>query len=293
MFKSVLEERIRSYNPANELEQENILQETMQYIILFSLSRCRFFERALFHGGSHLRIFHHLSRFSEDLDFLARTPDTSFKWGDYLQHLKKDTENLGIQFEILDKSEVGNSVRKSFLKTDSIGKLLILELPFTRDSRKKVRIKLEIDTNPPAGSEMTIQYINFPTLATVATQTLESSFSLKTHALLCRKFIKGRDWFDFIWYVSNRKLPNLQLLSNAIQQVGPWQNKGIKVTQQWLIDALKRKVEEIDWEIARKDVEPFIPIRDRKGISLWSTQLFLYFVDQLNDLFTATSNVPG
>jgi predicted nucleotidyltransferase component of viral defense system len=188
-----------------------VLQELMQHYVLASLSRAGMFSEAIFHG---------VSRFSEDLDFLLKRPDPGFRWNKYLEAVDRDCAQEGIEFGLLDKSAADNAVQKAFLKTDSIGKVLLLALPFERPNPRKIRIKLEIDTNPPAGSAFQTSYITFPGVAAVTTQTLPSGFGTKAHALLCRRYVKGRDWYDFVWYTSRKIKPDLELLQNALFQQG-------------------------------------------------------------------------
>ena len=220
MIANVLNARIREYAPASAVEQENVLQELMQHYVLASLSRAGMFSEAIFHGGSCLRIIHGMSRFSEDLDFLLKRPDPGFRWKKYLEAVDRDCAQEGIEFGLLDKSAADNAVQKAFLKTDSIGKVLLLALPFERPNPRKIRIKLEIDTNPPAGSAFQTSYITFPGVAAVTTQTLPSGFGTKAHALLYRRYVKGRDWYDFVWYTSRKIKPDLELLQNALFQQG-------------------------------------------------------------------------
>lgn len=216
MIGDILSERIRDYSPADTLEQENVLAELLQQFVLASLSRARFFSRAGFHGGTCLRILYGMNRFSEDLDFLLKEPNPDFKWEPYLERIRSDCRDEGINFEIRDRSSAETAVKKAFLKTDSIGQILTLELPFSRHAARKIRIKLEVDTNPPAGSVFETRYINFPLTAAITTQTLESGFATKSHALLCREYTKGRDWYDFLWYVSRKIVPDLALLGHAL-----------------------------------------------------------------------------
>ena len=281
MPDSVLDTRLKDYAPANAIEQENALQELLQHYVLASLSRARFFAEALFHGGTCLRIIHAMNRFSEDLDFLLKTPSPDFRWQPYLERVQRDCVGEGIHFELQDKSDADSAVRKAFLKTDSIGKILILDLPFERFHKRKIRIKLEIDTNPPQGSEIRTDYITFPTTAALTTQSLESGFGLKLHALLCRQYVKGRDWYDLVWYVSRGIRPNLSLLANACVQQGPWAGQTLDVTPRWAGDALKTQIERIDWVKARDDVERFLPAGELPALTHWSTEFFLYQADKM------------
>lgn len=281
MIADVLQTRISEYAPSNAIEQENVLQELMQHYVLASLAKAGFFSKAVFHGGTCLRILYGMNRFSEDLDFLLKKVNRQFQWSKYLRHVRNDCAMEGIPFEIQDKSEAEAAVKKAFLKTDSIGKILLLELPFERRRLKKVRIKLEIDTNPPEGSGFETAYITFPGTAAITTQTLESGFATKSHALLCRTYVKGRDWYDFVWYVSRKTVPNLQLLSNALYQQGPWEEERIDVTPAWFVENLRSVIKEMDWAAVRNDAQRFLPTHEQDALANWNTNFFLYHADQL------------
>lgn len=152
MFYNSVAAKLGEYALGNAVEQENALQELMQHYILASLSRAGLFAEAMFHGGTCLRIVYGIDRFSQDLDFLLKKPDSHFVWQPYLERVQRDCAQEGIDFEIQDKSAVAMAVRKAFLKTDSVGKVLTLGLPYGRHTQKKIRVKLEIDANPPEGS---------------------------------------------------------------------------------------------------------------------------------------------
>ncbi|OIP33073.1 MAG: hypothetical protein AUK27_11550 [Deltaproteobacteria bacterium CG2_30_66_27] len=285
MLDRVLSARIRDYAPTNSVEQENVLQELMQHYVLSSLSRAGLFAEAMFHGGTCLRIVYGMNRFSEDLDFLLKRSDPDFRWQGYLESVRKDCEREGIPFEVQDKSQAGTAVQKAFLKTDSIGKILELDLPFERHQARKIRIKLEIDTNPPSGSTFTTSYITFPVTAPMTTQSLESGFALKLHALLCRSYVKGRDWYDFVWYVARKTGPDLDLLSQALRQQGPWAGKPIAVTGHWVRENMEATIRRIDWSAARDDVQRFLPLREQEGLRAWSADFFLHHLARMNDVF--------
>jgi predicted nucleotidyltransferase component of viral defense system len=216
MIEDVLSERIKESNPTNAIEQENGLQELMHLYILASLSRTDFFSDAIFHGGTCLRIAYGMNRFSEDLDFLLKKKNPDFKWQKYVDRVLKDGTDEGIHFKVQDRSKIDYPIKKVFFKTDSIGKILLVELPYERDNRKLLRVKLEVDTNPPEGSGYETRYITFPTTSALTTQTLESGFGMKACAMLSRGYTKGRDWYDFIWYTTKKVKPDLKLLKNAL-----------------------------------------------------------------------------
>jgi predicted nucleotidyltransferase component of viral defense system len=286
MIGDVLKNRIREYAPANAVEQENVLQELMQHYVLASLSRAGMFSEAIFHGGTCLRIIYDTNRFSEDLDFLLKSPNPAFRWYKFLERVRKDCAQEGIEFEIQDRSKAEMAVQKAFLKTDSIGTLLMLELPFERYNPKKIRIKLEIDTNPPAESEFETSYITFPNTASITIQTLSSGFATKAHALLCRRYIKGRDWYDFLWYVTRKIKPNFPLLRNALGQQGPWAGQDIDLSVDWFVKAIGAAIQQIDWNTASLDVQRFLPTREQESLGEWTVEFFLYQTERLKQYLT-------
>ncbi len=282
MLDRVLSAKIRQYAPTNPVEQENVLQELMQHYVLASLSRAGLFAEAMFHGGTCLRIVWGLNRFSEDLDFLLKQPTPNFRWQGYLESVRKDCAQEGIPLEVQDKSQAGMAVQKAFLKTDSIGKILALDLPFERYQARKIRIKLEIDIHPPAGSTFTTSYLAFPVTTPLTTQSLESGFALKLHALLCRPYVKGRDWYDFVWYVDRKTRPDLDLLRHALHQQGPWSGHARTVTAPWVREKMEAAIRRIDWNAARADVQRFLPLREQEGLLAWSADFFLHYLARMS-----------
>lgn len=261
--------------------EKDALKEILQEIILCGLSDAGFFQHALFQGGTSLRIFYRLPRFSEDLDFLLKEPNPDFKWQPYLNAIEEVCKYYGLIPEIVDKSKIGTAVQKMFLKDNSIIKFL--NLTFHHHSEQKLMIKLEIDTNPPVGSKSEIKFLDFPLASQIEVQDLSSNFAGKCHAILCRKYLKGRDWYDFLWYVSREVVPNFVFFSNAIDQQGPWATQKMNITSEWCIQTLRDKVQEIDWKQAAEDVSPFLNAQDRKTLKLWSTPFFLDRVEKLKE----------
>jgi len=276
----LIQRRLAEYKAANPLEEENALKEIVQEIILFSLWRADFFEVAAFQGGTSLRILHGLSRFSEDIDFILLEPNLSFSWQAYLEKLAETCHEFGIEPEVLDKNHMDRNVKAALIKDNSIANQLNLSFMNNQNDRK-LTIKLEIDCNPPAGSGFEYSYLNFPVDYEVCHQDMSSNFSLKTHALLCRPYLKGRDWYDFGWYITQGVTPNLELLKNALIQYGPWQNQGLNVDKNWLVSALGDKIVSINWQDAAADVERFLRPVEQKSLSLWSEQFFMNKVSQL------------
>lgn len=288
MIDDVLKARFDQYAPNGPLEQENMLTETMQHYILASLSKHGLFSEAIFHGGTCLRIVNGMQRFSEDLDFLLKAPNASFRWEEYLAGAQKDCAGEGIEFEALDRASCETAVRKAFLKTDSLGSVLTFRLPFGRHRTRKIRIKLEIDTNPPAGSSVETAYLMFPRPEPLTTQTLQSGFALKLHALLCRSYVKGRDWYDFLWYVARKTVLDLPLLRNALQQQGPWAGTSPEVVTGWLVEQLSQRIEGVDWAVARDDVQRFLPHAEQDSLRNWEPPMFQYHLAKLQEYAAAS-----
>lgn len=280
MSIKIIQDKLDQYGPRNQLEEENALKEIAQEIALSSLSRAGFFKVAAFQGGTCLRILYGLNRFSEDLDFALNKPNESFKWSPYLKNMKTELETYGFQFNIEDKSK-NKRVKDVFLKSDSIGNLLTLNYKGGAN-RRQLKIKLEIDTNPPLSAKNEQKYINFPVTVPVVCHDLPSLFAGKSHALLCRDFVKGRDWYDFAWYAGRRTSINFDFLSNAIEQLGPWKGRKTVVDKKWYAKALSEKIKIIDWKKERKDVERFLKPNDLDLLENWSASFFL---DQLSLLF--------
>lgn len=204
----LIQDRLASYKAANALEEEYAIKEILQDIALYGLWRAGFFERAAFQGGTCLRILHGMSRFSEDLDFILKQPDPDFSWPVYLADLAACFEEFGLQSEVLDKGRMDLRVRKAQIKDKSICNQLNLSF-FRGNSTRKQTIILEVDVDPPGNSGFAYTYLDFPLDFEVCHQDLSSNFALKIHALLCRPYLKGRDWYEFNWYVKQRVQPNL------------------------------------------------------------------------------------
>ncbi len=277
----IIGEKLRRYEAANALEEENAVKEILQEIALYALWRGDFFEVALFQGGTSLRILHGLPRFSEDLDFVLRTPDPDFDWSPYLKLLVEVFEQFGLKLDALPKPRMDGAIRQALLKNDSIASQLDLSFAGAGKPRT-IRIKLEIDVNPPEGSGEDATYLAFPADHEVRHQDLSSNFALKIHALLCRGFLKGRDWYDFSWYVGKEIMPNLPLLRAALIQAGPWAgDESIAVDLPWLKDALATAIARIDWKAAAEDVRRFLRPGEVKSLELWSERFFMAKLEKL------------
>jgi predicted nucleotidyltransferase component of viral defense system len=286
MTMDIFNQRIQQYNPENKQEEINAFKEIAQEITLLALSRTNFFKQGAFQGGTCLRIIYGLQRFSEDLDFILYQPEKNFKWGNFIDEITAEFSVYGLSVTIKDRSEANEAVKRAFLKNNSFGRVLSLRYERTRSDIQAINIKLEIDTHPPLGSQFESKVITFPIPFSIIVQSIPSLFAGKMHALLCRTYVKGRDWYDFIWYVTRKSSINRQLLKNALSQQGPWAAQNIDINQDWIIKKLSKKIDTIDWEIAKKDVFSFIKSREKHSIELWNRDFFLYFVDMMSEYLT-------
>ena len=275
MSVRMIQDRLNSYGCRSTLEEEQALREITQEIVLAGLGRTDFFQHAAFQGGTCLRILHGLNRFSEDLDFALQAPDAGFVLRPYLDALAKELTAYSYGLEIDDRSKADQAVRMAFLKDDLVGKLLQLAYrPATGPSRK-LRIKLEVDANPPAGATFETKYLDFPFPSALRVFDPPSLFAGKVHALLCREYLKGRDWYDFIWYTSRRTPVNYKLLAAALSQLGPWQGQQLAIHRDWYVEQLRAKIEATDWPQAREDVHRFVKPAELPSLELWGKEFFL------------------
>lgn len=281
MSVQMIQQRLLNYNCKTDIEEQQAIREITQEVVLAALGRGDFFKQALFQGGTCLRIFYGLNRFSEDMDFILRETNPDFQLKDHIKHLTDELAAYGYNIEITDRDKADVTVKKVFLKDDSLGKVIDLRHSNQAGPMAKIRIKLEVDTNPPAGSGHELKYLDFPFVSSVAVQDRPSLFAGKLHALLCREYIKGRDWYDFIWYTGNRTGINYAFLTSAINQLGPWQGQSITVDKAWLLNELERKIVSMNWKQAAEDVRRFVRVAEQPSLDLWSKDLFLGQLDKL------------
>jgi len=280
----LLQNRLAEYACKNQEEELNVIRETFQEMILCGLARTDFFVRAAFHGGTQLRIFEGLRRFSEDLDFALLAPDRDFSLADYLNSVARELAAVGVELTVKDRSKADSTVKKAFLKNDSLVRMLELKYvgrKGTLGTPRSFLIKLEVDSNPPAGASYASDQLLFPFPVTVRNFDRASSFSGKLHALLCRTYVKGRDWFDLTWYAAMRTLPNHDLLTHAIDQQGQWAGQHQRTSDGWVRKELLAVIDRMDWNAVRRDVLPFVYASDRPSVELWGQEFFKRLVEKM------------
>ena len=280
----MIKEWIEEYNPKNEEEILDALREIMQEITLASLSRTDFFEKAGFYGGTALRIFYGLDRFSEDLDFSLLDVDEEFTLEPYFSAILTEFESLGIKVSIKEKEKVKHSsIESAFLKTETIWKELVLEDVVKQTgvtSNKLIKIKIEVDRIPPLGFKTEEKLLIRPFSFYVRCFTRPCLFAGKLHALLYRKWnnrVKGRDWYDLEWYIKKGIPLDLGHFLSRAKDTGHW--KAEEITREQIIELLKDKIDSVSFANIKEDAVRFI--KDDNVLSIWSASYFKDLVEKM------------
>jgi predicted nucleotidyltransferase component of viral defense system len=256
------------------------LREIMQEIALLGLWRSKFFEKAAFYGGTALRVLYGLDRFSEDLDFSLLKKGDGFDLADYGEALKRELTSFGFAVEIENRPKpAGVAIQSTFLKADTRTQMITVE--FERSLVQQVprnqvlKIKLEVDTDPPPGFSTEIRYLLRPVPFAVRTFNLSDLFAGKMHAVLCREWksrVKGRDWYDLVWFVAYHPELHLSHLEQRMRQTGHWAGP-VPLTAGDFRDLIMRRIDGVDIDQIRREVEPFV--KDAAALAIWSKEFFL------------------
>jgi len=278
MFDEKIEQMLSRYELLTIHDYENALKEIMQEIVLLGLWRSKFYEKAVFYGGTALRILYKLDRFSEDLDFSLIQPETDFDIKKYLGAVKAELELWGFEVSTQEKNKQSKStIDSAFIKANTLIHLLKIYSNLKTHKNAVMKIKLEIDQDPATGFTSDLKYHLHPIPFSIKTMTLPSLFAGKMHALLCRTIrthIKGRDWYDLIWFVKNRVPCDLHYLNSKMVQTGHIDPSEM-LTREKLFQLISRKIKEIDFSLAESDVEPFLRNPGQGDeLSLWSEAFF-------------------
>jgi len=278
-MNNLLKQLISKPLPDSENELLKLLRESLQSLALFGLWRSNFFEHAAFYGGTALRILYGLDRFSEDLDFSLLRPNADFTFEKYRDSIIRELEAFGfkVNFEVKQKSKK-SAIESAFIKTNTLQQLILIEAPSniisTINKQSTLKIKLEVDTNPPPGFDTEMKYVFSPIQFAVKSFSTPSLFAGKMHAILCRKWktrVKGRDWYDFAWYVGKYPELNLRHLEERMRQSGDY-NEQTELTKEKFFEILNATIENLDIEKAKGEVEPFV--ENKMSLDLWSKEFF-------------------
>ena len=283
---STIEEIIKSYNPETINDNKAILREIVQSIVLVGLSRTDFFKKASFYGGTALRIFYDLNRYSEDLDFTLNNVDKNFSIAPFIESIKNVASSYGLELEIsIKQKQISTPVESAFAKINTYQTFINLkmnsELIKLLHKDEVIKVKFEIDCEPALGFTTENKWIDMPEFASIIVLDEASLFAGKLHAILCRNYkntVKGRDYYDFLFYVRRGISPNLQYLRNKLINTGK-----ISEQEEFNIEVLKKmlveRFEQVDFAQVKNDTERFI-IKN-EDLSTYSKDLFVQMAKKI------------
>lgn len=285
-MNNIIEQMLAIYEIKNTNDEINALKEIVQEIVLSGLSRGGFFNEAAFYGGTALRIFYNLDRFSEDLDFALITPNKTFDLSKYFVFIEKEFKSYGLNLEISTKQKsIDSNITSAFLKGDTL-ELILKFFPNEENHEydhllKNIKIKFEVDTNPPDGATYETKYKLLPSPHQIKIYDKESLFAGKIHAILCRGWktrTKGRDLYDYIFFLANNTKVNIDLAKNKLIESN-YIDSNSKFDIKILKELLIKKFNEINYIEAKEDVLPFI--KDVGSLDLWNKEFFISITEKL------------
>ena len=286
-MNNIITQMLAKYEIKNVDDEINALKEIIQEIVLSGLSRGSFFDVAAFYGGTALRIFHHLDRFSEDLDFALIGANSDFQLSTYFPYIEKELKAYGLNLEVSTKEKINESnITSAVVRGDTLEHILKF---FPNDENnqynhllKKIKIKFEVDINPPSGANYEYKYKLLPSPHQIRIYDMSSLFAGKIHAILCRNWkirVKGRDLYDYVFFLANHTSVNLELIKNKLIA-----SNYIDLNSLFDISVLKKlliaKFSVIDYKEAKEDVLPFI--KDPQSLNLWNQDFFCNITEDLH-----------
>ena len=286
-MNSILNQMLEKYDIKNIQDETNAIKEIIQEIVLCGLSRGEFFNNAAFYGGTALRIFYGIDRFSEDLDFALLKPNENFDLTKYFSYIEKEVQAYGLKLKVLEKEKTKNSnILSAFLKGDTKEHILMFFSDTNlqnNNSLKDIKIKFEVDINPPAGANYEFKYKLLPSPHQVRLYDEPSLFAGKIHAILCRNWnyrTKGRDLYDYIFYLSRKASVNLELVRQKLI-ASNFISKDEEFNIEILKEMLNKKFKEINYTDAKEDVIAFI--NDTASLELWNAEFFTEITKDLQE----------
>ena len=284
-MNDMIRQMLQQYEAESLYDKKNAVKEIMQEIVLCGLSRAGFFREAAFYGGTALRIFYGLDRFSEDLDFSLIEANANFNLAAYFPVLEREVRSFGLNVTITEKEKTKESnVKSAFLKGNTKEHILLFYAGQTitgiADS-ELIKIKFEVDINPPQYATFEHRYRLLPTPYEVNLYDAPSLFAGKIHAVLCRAWksrVKGRDLYDYVFYLARKTPVNLKHLRERLLQSG-YISGDIVCSLKEIKQMLAERFDVIDYEQAKSDVEPFI--HDSDSLKLWSADFFKQITENL------------
>ena len=273
---TIFDQMLGRYEIKTGQEKRNAINEVMQEIALAGLYRGGFFDKAAFYGGTCLRVFHGLPRFSEDMDFSLTEKNVEFNIENYFPAVIEEFKASGRDVLIKKKEKkVQTKVESAFLKDNTE----LYDLSFKTE--KEIKIKIEVDTDPPLGFSTEQKLSLMPFSFMTRCFTLPDLYAGKMHALIFRSYknrVKGRDWYDFEWYVRHDVS-----LDFAHFQIRAKEFNGLDIDKEEFIKMLKEKIGTTDINMVKRDVMPFI--QNPAELDIWSNDYFLQLADRIKYKF--------
>jgi len=285
-MNEAIDRMLARYKPRTTEDYIQALREILQEVALLGLWRSKFFDKAAFYGGTSLRLLYGLDRFSEDLDFslLKRMP--RFDLAAYEKSLEREVRSFGFDVHVEKKIKTAQSkVQSAFLKADTAQHLLVIQAgesvlrQIPRGQTLKIRI--EVDTDPPGGFETENKFLLLPIPFGVRTYVLPDLFAGKMHALLCRRWknrVKGRDWYDLVWYAAHHPQMHATHLAKRMVQSGHLK-AGTAMTRELFLSLIQVAIDSLDVAQARKEVQPFV--KNPEMLDAWSQPFFRDLVKRI------------
>lgn len=263
-IKSIVNKKL---SPENNL---NLVREYIQTYFLYIIYRKKYYQDMVFTGGTALRFVHKIRRFSEDIDFSLSARVKQIDFSAMMQDVLQEFKQAGYAIEIKTKNSL--AVHSALLKFSGI----LFETGLSPLKDEKLLIKVEIDTRPPAGGIEEHTQITVPFMFYILHYELSSLLAGKVHALLCRKYTKGRDWYDLLWYLGNfKKLePNFNMLNNAMIQT---EKEPLQFNQENWKTEIKKVVKTLNWVKVRDDVARFL--EDPNDIKFLNPETFINLLE--------------
>lgn len=285
-MEQILSQMLAKYQIKNIDDKKNAIKEIVQEIVLCGLSRGGFFNHAAFYGGTALRIFYGLDRFSEDLDFSLITQNPKFDLTKYFPYIENETKSLGLNFSVTEKEKsIDSNIISAFLKGNTKEHILTFYSPSDEhniiNKEEVIKIKFEIDVNPPIGATYETKFGLLPSPYQVRLYDMSSLFAGKIHACLCRNWkarVKGRDFYDYVFFLSMGAKVNLANLKAKLVQ-SKYIEEDYELTIENLKTLLKERFSNMDFKQAKEDVFPFV--RDKSKLDLWSKEFFIEITNNL------------
>ena len=286
-MNSAIARMLDRYEARTAEDRVRALREILQELALLGLWRAKFFEKAAFYGGTSLRILYGMERFSEDLDFSLLKPTPDFAISRYMNALEREIASFGFDVHVETREKVVESpVQSAFLKANTLKQLLAIETGEDIMSRiprgQVIKIKIEVDTDPPPGFDTESKFLLQPIPFSVKTFTLPDLFAGKMHAVLCRRWksrVKGRDWYDLVWFAANHPRTAPQSPRAEDDPERPPAGWRRSLDKEKFLDLAAKTIEKLDVDQARREVEPFV--RDPEALAVWSKEFFLDVVKRV------------